>query len=85
MLINELFCTTISCHLNLLSFFISVPSFFQIPHSLSLDERNKRLFVADRENSRVLMFDADKGRILQDFNSFGERVFAAHYHREKGA
>ncbi|XP_074634773.1 peptidyl-glycine alpha-amidating monooxygenase A-like isoform X2 [Acropora palmata] len=61
-----------------------VPSFFQIPHSLSLDERNKRLFVADRENSRVLMFDADKGRILQDFNYFGERVFAAHYHREKG-
>ncbi|XP_068693201.1 peptidyl-glycine alpha-amidating monooxygenase B-like isoform X3 [Montipora foliosa] len=62
----------------------TAPDFFQIPHSICLDERNKWLFVADRENSRILLFETDGGKLLNQFKDFGERVFAVHYHREKG-
>lgn len=57
---------------------------FQIPHSLSLDVSNRHLFVADRENSRVLVFDSDSGSFLREIKEFGDRVFAVHYHPEQG-
>ena len=60
------------------------PNVFQIPHSLSLDENNGRLFVADRENSRVLVFETHQGKLLREIKDFGERVFAVHYHPEQG-
>ncbi|KAJ7339646.1 hypothetical protein OS493_006053 [Desmophyllum pertusum] len=60
------------------------PDVFQIPHSLSLDEKNRRLFVADRENSRVLEFDSINGNLIREIHAFGERVFAVHYHPEQG-
>ena len=64
--------------------FLSVPSNFEIPHSLSLDEKNRRLFVADRENSRVLQFDSVNGHLVREIKAFGERAFAVHYHPEQG-
>ncbi|KAL9986000.1 hypothetical protein ACROYT_G000053 [Oculina patagonica] len=60
------------------------PNSFLIPHSLSLDETNRRLFVADRENSRVLVFDSINGNLVREIKGFGERVFAVHYHPEQG-
>ncbi|CAH3014635.1 unnamed protein product [Porites evermanni] len=57
---------------------------FRIPHSLSLDEANGRLYVADRENSRVLALDAGSGSLLREVKDFGERVFAVHYHAKRG-
>lgn len=66
------------------SFFIPDPDYLHIPHSLSLDEQNRRLFVADRENSRVLVFDSVNGTFLREIKEFGERVFVALYHPEQG-
>ena len=65
-------------------FLFPAPNVFQIPHSLSLDENNGRLFVADRENSRVLVFETHQGKLLGEIKDFGERVFAVHYHPEQG-
>ena len=60
------------------------PDVFQIPHSLSLDEQNRHLFVADRENSRVLVFDSVNGSFVREIKEFGDRVFVARYHPEQG-
>jgi len=60
------------------------PDFFQLPHSLSLDEQNRHLFVADRENSRVLVFDSVNGSFVREIKEFGDRVFDVHYHPEQG-
>jgi len=60
------------------------PDFFRIPHSLSLDVQNRHLFVADRENNRVLVFDSDSGFFLRETKEFGDRVFVALYHPEQG-
>jgi len=51
---------------------------------LSLDEKNRHLFVADRENSRVLVFDSVNGSFVREIKEFGDRVFVAHYHPEQG-
>ena len=66
------------------SFSLLIPDVFQIPHSLSLDEQNRHLFVADRENSRVLVFDSVSGSFVREIKEFGDRVFAVHYHPEQG-
>ena len=65
-------------------FFFEASNAFRIPHSLSLDESNGRLYVADRENSRVLALDAGSGGLLREVKDFGERVFAVHYHAKRG-
>ena len=65
-------------------FLILDPDVFQIPHSLSLDEQNRHLFVADRENSRVLVFDSVNGSFVREIKEFGDRVFVARYHPEQG-
>jgi len=68
----------------LISSFFAAPDFFRIPHSLSLDVQNRHLFVADRENNRVLVFDSDSGFFLRETKEFGDRVFVALYHPEQG-
>jgi len=45
------------------------PGEFDVPHSLAFDSRG-RLFVADRQNSRVQIFDAD-GRFIDQWLQFG--------------
>jgi sugar lactone lactonase YvrE len=45
------------------------PGEFDTPHSLAMDSAG-RLFVADRSNSRIQIFDQD-GRILAEWRQFG--------------
>lgn len=80
----KLFVLLLKSDGNFCPFLFPGPNYFQIPHSLSLDKKNGHLFVADRENSRVLVFETEKGKLLREIKDFGERVFAMHYHPEKG-
>jgi hypothetical protein len=45
------------------------PGDFDVPHSIALDSRG-RLFVADRQNSRIQIFDAD-GNFIAQWLQFG--------------
>jgi sugar lactone lactonase YvrE len=47
----------------------SGPAEFDAPHSLAMDSRG-RLFVADRGNSRIQIFDQD-GKFLEEWKQFG--------------
>jgi streptogramin lyase len=47
----------------------SAPGEFETPHSLAMDSRG-RLFVADRGNNRIQIFDQD-GRFLAQWRQFG--------------
>jgi sugar lactone lactonase YvrE len=47
----------------------SEPGEFDVPHSLALDSAG-RLYVGDRSNSRVQVFDAD-GMLLANWHQFG--------------
>ncbi len=47
----------------------SGPGEFDAPHSLAMDSRG-RLFVADRGNSRIQIFDQD-GKFLEEWKQFG--------------
>ena len=47
----------------------SAPGEFDTPHSLAMDSRG-RIFVADRGNSRIQIFDQD-GRFLDQWKQFG--------------
>ena len=47
----------------------SAPGEFDTPHSLAMDSRG-RIFVADRGNSRMQIFDQD-GRFLDQWKQFG--------------
>ena len=40
------------------------PPTIAIAHSLALDEERGHLYLADRENSRILEFDAQSGALL---------------------
>ncbi|CAB3983869.1 peptidyl-glycine alpha-amidating monooxygenase isoform X2 [Paramuricea clavata] len=53
-----------------------LPRSFLIPHSLSLDHLGKLLYVADRENGRVLAFDSQSGNYREHYTGFGDKVFA---------
>ena len=79
------FIATIKFIVNL-SFLAGFPSPFSmdVVHGLALDERRNRLFVADRENKRILIFKPDNGNFIRAithkfdgavyavaFNSFG--------------
>jgi len=46
----------------------SGPGEFNLPHSIAIDSRG-RLFVADRENSRIQIFDQD-GKFLDQWTQF---------------
>ena len=47
----------------------SAPGEFNLPHSIALDSTG-RLFIADRENSRIQIFDQE-GRFLDQWKQFG--------------
>ena len=47
----------------------SAPGDFETPHSLAMDSRG-RLFVGDRENNRIQIFDQD-GTFLDQWKQFG--------------
>ena len=47
----------------------SGPGEFDTPHSIAIDSRG-RIFVADRSNSRIQIFDQD-GRFLEQWKQFG--------------
>lgn len=47
----------------------SAPGQFDVPHALALDSRG-RLFVADRANKRIQIFDQD-GNFLEQWKQFG--------------
>jgi sugar lactone lactonase YvrE len=47
----------------------SAPGQFLVPHALALDSRG-RLFVADRDNNRIQIFDQD-GKFLDAWTQFG--------------
>ena len=47
----------------------SAPGDFATPHTLAMDSRG-RLFVGDRENNRVQIFDQD-GKFLEEWKQFG--------------
>jgi sugar lactone lactonase YvrE len=47
----------------------SAPGDFETPHTLAMDSRG-RLFVGDRENNRIQIFDQD-GKFLEDWKQFG--------------
>jgi sugar lactone lactonase YvrE len=47
----------------------SAPGDFETPHSLAMDSRG-RLFVGDRENNRIQIFDQD-GNFLEEWKQFG--------------
>eukprot|EP00794_Sanderia_malayensis_P009853 gene9853-10864_t len=59
---------------------LSSPYSFNIPHSVSLDEKNQELYVADRENGRVLVFSALFGNLRHSIEGiFGKTVYAVSY------
>ncbi|XP_032230228.2 peptidyl-glycine alpha-amidating monooxygenase A isoform X2 [Nematostella vectensis] len=60
---------------------VPLPHHMTIPHSLSMDHKNKILYIADRENGRILASDPETGTITAEYKSemFGGRVFAIHY------
>jgi hypothetical protein len=41
-----------------------------------LDHVGKLLYVADRENGRVLAFDSQSGHYREQYTGFGDKVFA---------
>ena len=47
----------------------TAPSDFEIPHALAMDSRG-RLFVGDRGNNRIQIFDQD-GNFLEEWKQFG--------------
>lgn len=47
----------------------SGPGQFLVPHSIALDSQG-RVFVADRDNNRIQIFDQD-GRFLEEWTQFG--------------
>ena len=57
-----------------------------IVHSITLDERNDRLFVADRENERILIFRASTGEFKSHIpkGTFGGPVYGVAYNDNNG-
>jgi DNA-binding beta-propeller fold protein YncE len=47
----------------------SAPGDFETPHALAMDSRG-RLFVGDRENNRIQIFDQE-GKFLEEWKQFG--------------
>uniref|UniRef100_A0A0K0E1E1 Peptidylglycine monooxygenase n=1 Tax=Strongyloides stercoralis TaxID=6248 RepID=A0A0K0E1E1_STRER len=58
---------------------------FQLPHDISIDDENNKLYVSDRENGRVQVFDSD-GNPLYDIKdgTLFTNVYSAHYCKDHG-
>ena len=48
----------------------SGPGQFEVPHGIAIDSKG-RIFVADRNNKRVQIFDQD-GKFIEEWKQFGE-------------
>ena len=55
------------------------PTSFKIPHSVSLDEKNQELYVADRENGRILVFNALNGKLRRALAGKFNTIYAISY------
>ena len=56
-----------------------------VVHGLALDETHHLLYVADRENGRVLVFDCNSGDFITHITKkFGGAVFAIAYNENNG-
>lgn len=54
-----------------------------VVHSLALDEGTNKLYVADRENHRVLVFGGNSGKLLSEIK-FKDPVYAVAYNPANG-
>ena len=77
---NDLGSFESSFYIKLFLFLGLLPNTFNIPHSLTLDEKRRMLYVADRENGRIQCFDGD-GKFHREIKSpeFGGLVFAVDF------
>ena len=72
-------------YLNLRRFYfwsdMPAPGAFLIPHSLALDSKTRTLYVADRENGRVQVFNSVSGAFVDEIKlpEFGGLVYAVAY------
>ena len=55
-----------------------------IVHSVAVDPIEHRLFVADRENGRILIFHTDSGLFIQEIKAPTGAVYAVAYNPMKG-
>lgn len=61
------------------------PNAFLVPHSLSLADNLDYLYLADRENGRILCFFASNGTFHREYKnpSFGTKVYSIAHSQEK--
>lgn len=56
---------------------------FALPHDITVDEEGSRIYVADRENARVQIFDSNGGAIGEISNppnqTLFKKLYSAHY------
>lgn len=61
------------------------PFFMVVVHGLALDEAHNLLYVADRENGRILVFDSQSGDFITHISKkFEGAVFAIAYNENNG-
>lgn len=61
-----------------------MPKSFSLPHSVALDQQELIVYVADRENGRVLAFETETGKYKNHYAGFGDKVFAITYSPLRG-
>lgn len=55
-----------------------------VVHSVSVDPIHKRVFVADRENGRILMFSSKNGIFMKEIEVPQGAVYAVAYNPNQG-
>ncbi|XP_076658019.1 peptidyl-alpha-hydroxyglycine alpha-amidating lyase 1 [Halictus rubicundus] len=61
------------------------PNAFYVPHALALASEHNLIFVADRENGRVLSFSANNGTFQKEYSHpiIGTKIYSVAYAKEK--
>ncbi|XP_076279249.1 peptidyl-alpha-hydroxyglycine alpha-amidating lyase 1 isoform X2 [Lasioglossum baleicum] len=61
------------------------PNAFLVPHALALASEHNLIFVADRENGRVLSFSANNGTFQKEYRhpTIGTKIYSVAYAKEK--
>ncbi|XP_031832415.2 peptidyl-alpha-hydroxyglycine alpha-amidating lyase 1 isoform X1 [Nomia melanderi] len=61
------------------------PNMFYVPHALALASEFNLIFVADRENGRVLSFSANNGTFQKQYKhpTIGTKIYSVAYTKEK--
>lgn len=61
------------------------PNKFLVPHSLSVNEKKNIVYVADRENGRLIAFNYQGNFIFQSHpKEFGGNLFSVAYDKKSG-